>query len=117
MSRDDIKVHPTLTAGGQVEDRSQPSLPIVHRRFANPSPLAVLSFATGIFLISSFGVHARGIQTPYVMIAMLIFLGGIFQCIVGVMEFILSNTFSTAVFMSYGIFNISYHLVVVSITI
>ncbi|KAK6607062.1 GPR/FUN34 family protein (GPR1/FUN34/yaaH family protein) [Botrytis cinerea] len=45
------------TDGGHVDDRTQPSLPIVHRRFANPSPLGLLSFATGIFLISIFGVN------------------------------------------------------------
>ncbi|CAI6091835.1 unnamed protein product [Clonostachys chloroleuca] len=111
MSQDDTKIHPTFTAGGHVEDRSQPSLPVVHRRFANPSPLGLLSFATGIFLISSFGVHARGIQTPNVMIAVLIFFGGICQYIVGIMEFISGNTFGTAVFMSYGAFNISYSMI------
>lgn len=36
------------TAGGHDSDRTQPSLPVVHRTFANPSPLGLLSFATGI---------------------------------------------------------------------
>lgn len=36
------------TAGGHVEDRAQPSLPVYHRRLANPSPLGLLSFATGM---------------------------------------------------------------------
>jgi hypothetical protein len=36
------------TAGGHIDDRGQPSLPVVHRNFANPSPLGLLSFATGI---------------------------------------------------------------------
>ncbi|RSM10065.1 hypothetical protein CEP52_003764 [Fusarium oligoseptatum] len=84
MSSDDNKLRQTLTEGGHVEDRTQPSLPVVHRRFANPSPLGLLSFATGIFLISSFGVHARGIQTPNVMISVLIFFGGICQYLVGI---------------------------------
>lgn len=35
------------TAGGHVDDRTQPSLPVVHRTFANPAPLGLLSFATG----------------------------------------------------------------------
>jgi hypothetical protein len=35
------------TAGGHPDDRTQPSLPVVHRRFANPAPLGLLSFATG----------------------------------------------------------------------
>ncbi|KAM0429749.1 hypothetical protein ACHAPT_006355 [Fusarium lateritium] len=111
MSSDDNKLRQALTEGGHVEDRTQPSLPVVHRRFANPSPLGLLSFATGIFLISSFGVHARGIQTPNVMISVLIFFGGICQYLVGIMEFVAGNTFGTAVFMSYGAFNISYSMI------
>jgi succinate-acetate transporter protein len=65
----------------------------------------------GIFLISSFGVHARGVQTPNVMISVLIFFGGICQYLVGIMEFVTGNTFGTAVFMSYGAFNISYSMI------
>lgn len=49
------------TAGGHVADTSQPALPIVHRKLANPAPLGLLSFATGMFLISTYGVHARGV--------------------------------------------------------
>jgi hypothetical protein len=35
------------TAGGHIDDRTQPSLPVVHRSLANPAPLGLLSFATG----------------------------------------------------------------------
>jgi hypothetical protein len=35
------------TAGGHVNDRSQPGLPIIHRTLASPAPLGLLSFATG----------------------------------------------------------------------
>jgi succinate-acetate transporter protein len=35
--------------GGHVNDRTLPSLPVVHRSFANPSPLGLLSFATGLY--------------------------------------------------------------------
>jgi succinate-acetate transporter protein len=45
------------------------------------------------------------------MIAVLIFFGGICQYIVGIMEFVTGNTFGTAVFMSYGAFNISYSMI------
>ena len=36
------------TKGGHVDDRTQPALPVVHRSFANPAPLGLLSFATGM---------------------------------------------------------------------
>jgi hypothetical protein len=47
------------TAGGHPNDRTQPSLPVVHRRFANPAPLGLLSFATGTVLgiFLSFAVY------------------------------------------------------------
>lgn len=35
------------TVGGHLDDRAQPSLPVVHRSLANPAPLGLLSFATG----------------------------------------------------------------------
>jgi succinate-acetate transporter protein len=80
------------TAGGHTDDRSQPALPSVHRSFANPAPLGLLSFATGIFLISILGVHARNIQTPNVLVGVLLFFGGVCQFISGIMEFITGNT-------------------------
>jgi hypothetical protein len=82
------------TAGGHIDDRSQPSLPVVHRSFANPAPLGLLSLATGIFLISILGVHARGIQTPNVLVGVLLFFGGVCQFISGIMEFVAGNTVS-----------------------
>jgi hypothetical protein len=83
------------TAGGHIDDRSQPALPVVHRTFANPAPLGLLSFATGIFLISMFGVHARDLTTPNVLIGVLMFFGGVCQFIAGIMEFVAGNTVCT----------------------
>ncbi|KAH6663019.1 GPR1/FUN34/yaaH family-domain-containing protein [Halenospora varia] len=99
------------TAGGHINDRTQPSLPVVHRSFANPAPLGLLSFATGIFLISIFGVQVRGVATPNVLIGVLIFFGGVCQFISGIMEFVSGNTFGATVFPSYGAFNLSYALI------
>jgi len=64
-----------------------------------------------MFLICCFGVQARGIQTPNVMISVLIFFGGIGQYLVGIMEFVSGNTFGATVFTSYGAFNLSYSLI------
>jgi succinate-acetate transporter protein len=64
-----------------------------------------------MFLISSFGIHARGIHTANLMISVLIFFGGICQYIVGAMEFITGNTFGFTVFTSYGAFNMSYSMI------
>ncbi|KAK5048569.1 hypothetical protein LTR84_005660 [Exophiala bonariae] len=99
------------TKGGHDDDRTQPSLPVVHRSFANPAPLGLLSFATGIFLISMYGVQARGIATPNVLVGVLMFFGGVCQFISGIMEFVAGNTFGATVFPSYAAFNLSYAMI------
>ncbi|KAF7165377.1 hypothetical protein CNMCM6106_001567 [Aspergillus hiratsukae] len=99
------------TAGGHTDDRSQPSLPVVHRSFASPSALGLISFATDMFLISMYGLHAKSIATPNVMIGVLVFYGGVCQFIAGIMEFITGNTFGATVFSSYGAFNLSYAMI------
>ncbi|KAJ5408185.1 hypothetical protein N7509_002068 [Penicillium cosmopolitanum] len=102
------------TAGGHVNDRSQPALPVYHRTFASPSPLGLISFATDIFLISVFGLHARGVSVPNVMVGCLVFYGGVGQFIAGIMEFITGNTFGATVFSSYAAFNLSYAMIYLS---
>ncbi|KAL5357071.1 GPR1/FUN34/yaaH family-domain-containing protein [Aspergillus floccosus] len=99
------------TAGGHIDDPTQVSLPVIHRSFASPAPLGLLSFATDILLISLFGLHARGISAPNVMVGCLIFYGGVGQFIAGIMEFITGNTFGATVFTSYGAFNLSYAMI------
>ena len=90
----DLELARETTVGGHPNDRSQPALPRVHRKLANPAPLGFLSFATGIFLISIFGVHARDLQTPNILISVLMFFGGVCQFIPGIMEFVAGNTVS-----------------------
>lgn len=70
----------------------QTPMPFVHRSLANPSPLGLLSFATGIFLLSMLGVHTRSIEQPNMAIGVLLCFGGICQFLSGIMEFINSNT-------------------------
>jgi succinate-acetate transporter protein len=48
----------------------------------------------GIFLISIYGVNARGIMVPNVLVGVLVFFGGICQFLAGIMEFISGNTVS-----------------------
>jgi len=45
------------------------------------------------------------------LIAVMIFYGGIAQYIVGIMEFISGNTFGATVFSSYGAFNLTYAMI------
>lgn len=80
------------TKGGHIDSRDQPSLPVIHRSFANPAPLGLLSFATGVFLLSLLGVHARGIVEKNILVGVFVFFGGICQFISGIMEFVAGNT-------------------------
>jgi succinate-acetate transporter protein len=108
---DAYRLEQVRTAGGHVADREQPSMPVVHRNFANPAPLGLLSFATGILLISLLGVHARGIQTPNILVGVIMFFGGVCQFIAGIMEFVAGNSFGATVFPSYAAFNFSYGMI------
>jgi len=69
------RIERQMTAGGHEIDTSQPLLPIYHRKLANPTPLGLFSFATGIFFISCMGVQARGVTINNMMIAFMIFYG------------------------------------------
>lgn len=108
---DAYQLEQVRTAGGHVVDRGQPAMPVVHRTFANPAPLGLLSFATGIFLISILGVHARGITTPNILVGVILFFGGLCQFLAGIMEFIAGNSFGATVFPAYAAFNFSYAMI------
>ncbi|KAL7901877.1 GPR1/FUN34/yaaH family domain-containing protein [Trichoderma sp. TUCIM 5745] len=90
-----------------VQDRAQPPLAAMRKARADPSPLGLLSFAACIFIFSLYGVHARGIGKPNLVVGMLIFYGGICQFLAGIMEFIAGNMFGATVFPSYAAFNLS----------
>ena len=77
---------------------------LVEHKLGNPGPWAVLAFATTSFML---GVYNAGLL-PHggvllVMDVALIF-GGLMQIIVAVLEFSAGNTFTAAVFGTYGPF-------------
>ncbi|KAH8595908.1 GPR1/FUN34/yaaH family-domain-containing protein [Bisporella sp. PMI_857] len=112
-----VQLEGLKTARGHLDDRSQPSLPVVHRSFANPAPLNFCPFqlvyaslrnllsTLSIFLILMYGVDVRDVGTPNVLIGVSIFFGGLCQIITSVMEF------ATTVLSSYGAFNFSYDMI------
>lgn len=51
-----------------------------------------------MFLICVYGLNARDIQNPNIMVGMLVFFGGICQVFAGLMEFITGNTVRLIVF-------------------
>ncbi|KAM0449302.1 hypothetical protein ACHAO4_007649 [Trichoderma viride] len=99
------------TKGGHIDNRDQPSLPVIHRSFANPAPLGLLSFATGVFLLSLLGVHARGIVQKNILVGVFVFFGGVCQFISGIMEFVAGNTFGATIFPAYAALSLSFALI------
>ncbi|RMJ24900.1 GPR1/FUN34/yaaH family [Aspergillus sp. HF37] len=97
--------------GGHVDDSPQSPPAAPGRRVALPSPLGLIAFATSIFVISVFGLRARGVQSPNVMVGVLLFFGGLSQFVAGIMEFVTGNTFGATVFSSYAALNFSYGLI------
>ena len=76
---EDGVLHRETTVGGHTVHNSRPELPVYHRKLANPTPLGLLAFGTGIFFISCVGVNARGITTSNMIISIMIFYGGCCQ--------------------------------------
>lgn len=81
------------------------------RKFANPAPLGLASFAATTFLLSLFNLQTRGIKTENLIVGMAFGYGGIVQVLAGMWEFACGNTFGATAFTSYGGFWISFGLV------
>ncbi|KAI0246867.1 Gpr1 family protein [Lactifluus subvellereus] len=77
-------------------------------KIANPGPLGLFSFASTTLILSLYNVHARGIDTPNVVVGMALFCGGLAQLLAGMWEFATGNTFGATAFTSYGAFWLSF---------
>ncbi|KAI1394838.1 GPR1/FUN34/yaaH family-domain-containing protein [Hypoxylon fuscum] len=91
--------------------REQMSISSERRAFANPTPLGLLAFATSIFMISLINLEPRGVKAPNIIVGVVIFYGGVAQVIVGILEFVVGNTFGSTLFSTYAAFNLSYAVI------
>ncbi len=80
-------------------------------KLANPAPLGLLGFGITTVLLNL--VNAGAFPLDTVILAMGIAYGGLAQIIVGIMEFRKGNTFGTVAFSSYGLFWLSFVLLLV----
>jgi len=78
------------------------------RKFANPAPLGLLSFASTTLVLSLVNAQSTGVHTPNVVVGMALFVGGLAQLLAGMWEFAAGNTFGATAFSSYGGFWLSY---------
>ncbi|KAG8920951.1 hypothetical protein FRC03_012497 [Tulasnella sp. 419] len=94
--------------------QSQPGFPVYsHRKFANPAPLGLFSFASTTLMLSLYNCNARGVMHPNVVVGMAIAVGGLAQLLAGMWEFATGNTFGATAFSSYGCFWISYACILI----
>ncbi len=75
---------------------------IIKDTTANPAPLGLLGFGMTTILLNLHNAGLFGMNT--MILAMGIFVGGMAQVIVGIMEWKKNNTFGTTAFTSYGFF-------------
>ncbi|SCO92478.1 related to Y.lipolytica glyoxylate pathway regulator GPR1 [Fusarium oxysporum] len=78
------------------------------RKFANPSPLGLCSFAATTFVLSCINMNVRGETIPNIAIPLAFAYGGLIQLLAGMWEMAVGNTFSATAFSSYGGFWIAY---------
>lgn len=67
-----------------------------------------MGFAATTFILSMYNVHARGNETPNVVLGMALAYGGLAQFLAGMWEFASGNTFGATAFSSYGAFWFSF---------
>ncbi|PAF48623.1 hypothetical protein BKH43_07865 [Helicobacter sp. 13S00401-1] len=78
----------------------------------NPAPLGLFGFALTTFLLSAINAEWISSSSLGVVLAMAVIFGGIVQLLVGFFEYPKGNTFGFVVFASYGVFWLSYVLLV-----
>jgi len=84
---------------------------VAHRKFANPAPLGLFSFASTTLILSFYNIAARGVNVPNLIVGMALGVGGLCQLLAGMWEFACGNTFGATAFTSYGGFWISFALI------
>lgn len=75
-------------------------------KFANPGALGLVAFGMTTFLVMYYDFAK--VSPESLAIGMMIFVGGLLQLLVGVMEYRNGNTFGTVAFSAYGAFWLSF---------
>ncbi|KAG8944028.1 hypothetical protein FRC04_002223 [Tulasnella sp. 424] len=81
------------------------------RRFANPSPLGLFSFASTTLILSLYNLRARHITVPNVVVGQAVAVGGLGQVLAGIGDYFIGNTFGCTAFTSFGGFWLAYALI------
>lgn len=82
-----------ITPGGNPIDTSQPGFPVFHRKFGNPTSVGLISFTGAALLLNLYGIQARGVTKPNIILGVAFGLGGLGQIIAGILAWACGNTF------------------------
>jgi len=94
----------------QLEEKSRNNLFLMDNT-ANPAPLGLCAFGMTTILLSLHNAGVTGLSSP--IVAMALFYGGLAQLIVGTMEWKKNNTFGMVTFGSFGLFWISFAVILI----
>lgn len=86
----------------------QPVAGDLRKRFGNPTPLGVASFALTLLTLSTYLMGFRSIAIGQAIIGDAIFLAGMGLFVAGIFEWVLGNTFTFVVFITFAGFYWSY---------
>ncbi|ODQ78666.1 hypothetical protein BABINDRAFT_39082 [Babjeviella inositovora NRRL Y-12698] len=83
------------------------------RKFGNPAPLGLASFAICLFTLSLVNLSARGVTSPSALVGAFIFVAGLLEILAGMWCLIVENTFGGTVFSCFGGFWCSYAFILI----
>ncbi|KIM73556.1 hypothetical protein PILCRDRAFT_15137 [Piloderma croceum F 1598] len=101
-SQDEEKGLRASTSNGRTLSHDQPFLPVFHRKFANPSPLAFTALGTGLFLVAIVALGADGLSNLSIVVSVALGYSAFALLVAGIWEFPIGNTFGATVYIAYG---------------
>jgi len=101
-SQDEEKGLRANTSNGRTHSHDQPFLPVFHRKFANPSPLAFTALGTGLFLVAIVALGADGLSSLSIVVSVALGYSAFALLVAGIWEFPIGNTFGATVYIAYG---------------
>ncbi|CAI8493186.1 unnamed protein product [Pichia kudriavzevii] len=85
------------------------------RKFANPVPAGLAAFSASAISIGLVQMHARSVTAPNTLLGAFLTTSGVVELIVGILCFIVNNTWACCTFLMFGGFWSSYAFVLMNV--
>lgn len=89
--------------------------PAPSRKFANPVPVGVASFAISLFALSLVNIGARGVHNATALAGLCWFVAGALEVFAGMWCIVIENTWAATLLTSFGGFWIGYGCILVDV--